>query len=487
VSITDTVDTFVDSNDNYIGGEWVPSEGAARITITSPSTEEAIGSVVDGTEADMDRAVAAARAAFDDPTGWSTWTPGRRAEVMERFAVALEARGKDTARAVSRQNGMPLATAESVESNFPALLLRYYGGLVSADGFLESTRLAMFGGKTAVRREPIGVVAAIVPWNFPQGLAFTKIAPALAMGCTVVMKPSPETVLDSLIVGAAAIEAGLPAGVVNIVPGGREVGAYLVQHPGVDKVTFTGSSAAGRQIAEVCGRLLRPVTLELGGKSAALVLDDADLTGNMAAFLNATLPNNGQVCNASTRILVPQSKYASFVDDITDMVKAMKVGDPLDPATQVGPMVSARQRDRVESYISQGKAAGGRVTTGGSPYDGVGYFVQPTVFADVTNDQVIAQEEIFGPVLTVIGYSDDADGIRLANDSEFGLGGSVWSQDTDRAVEVARSVRTGSIGINSYVNDPASPFGGVKASGMGREQGPEALESYFTYKSIYNV
>lgn len=487
MSITDSIDVFVDSNDNYIGGEWVPAEGSGRITITSPTTEEAIGSVVDGTEADMDRAVAAARAAFDDPTGWASWAPALRAEAMERFAAVLEARGKDIARAVSRQNGMPLATAEGVEAGFPALLLRYYGGLVSADGFLESTRPAMFGGTTAVRREPIGVVAAIVPWNFPQGLAFTKIAPALAMGCTVVMKPSPETVLDSLLVGAAAIEAGLPAGVVNIVPGGREAGAYLVQHPGIDKVTFTGSSAAGRQIAEVCGRLLRPVTLELGGKSAALVLDDADLTGNMAAFLNATLPNNGQVCNASTRILVPQRRYAAFVDDITDMVKSMKVGDPLAPGTQVGPMVSARQRDRVMSYIEQGKADGARITTGGERPDGAGYFVQPTVFADARNDQIIAQEEIFGPVLTVIGYADDADGIRLANDSDFGLGGSVWSQDTDRAVEVARHIQTGSIGINSYSNDPASPFGGVKASGMGREQGPEALASYFTYKSIYNV
>ncbi|MCW2839052.1 MAG: NAD-dependent aldehyde dehydrogenase [Aeromicrobium sp.] len=487
MSITDNVDTFVDSNDNYIGGEWVPSEGSARITITSPSTEEAIGSVVDGTEGDMDRAVAAARAAFDDPTGWSTWAPGQRAEVLERFAVALEARGAETASAVSRQNGMPLSVSSSVESAFPGLLLRYYSGLVAEPGFLESTRPAMFGGLTTVRREALGVVAAIIPWNFPQALAFTKLAPALAMGNTVVMKPSPETVLDSLIVGAAAIEAGLPAGVLNIVPAGREVGAYLVSHPGVDKVAFTGSSAAGRQIAAVCGGLLRPVTLELGGKSAALVLEDADLVGNAAQFLNATMPNNGQTCNASTRILVPHSKYAAFVDDITDMVKAMKVGDALDPETQVGPMVSARQRDRVMSYVDRGRADGARVTTGGGRPDGVGYFVQPTVFADVTNDQVIAQEEIFGPVLTVIGYSDEAEGIRLANDSEFGLGGSVWSQDTARAIDVARHVKTGSIGINSYVNDPASPFGGVKSSGMGREQGPEALSSYFTYKSIYNV
>jgi aldehyde dehydrogenase (NAD+) len=480
-------DAYVDSGDNYIGGDWVPSAGPGRTTIISPTSEEPIASVVDGGHADMDRAVAAARAAFDDPAGWSRWPAGRRAEVLGRFADALQARGRATARAVSRQNGMPITTAEIAEGGMPALMLRYYAGLVSAEGFGESTRPAMFGGTTAVRREPVGVVAAIVPWNFPQILAFNKIAPALAMGCTVVVKPSPETVLDALIVAEAAAEAELPPGVLNIVPGGREVGAYLVQHPGVDKVGFTGSSAAGRRIAEVCGRLLRPVTLELGGKSAALVLDDADLTSTATAFLTATLPNNGQVCNASTRILVPRRRYDIYLDEITDMVKALRMGDPLDPGTQIGPLVSARQRDRVLAYIDKGKADGARVTTGGDRRGGVGYFVEPTVFADVANDQTIAREEIFGPVLTVIAYDDEDDAVRIANDSEFGLGGSVWSADSDRAMDVARRVHTGSIGINSYVNDPASPFGGVKASGMGRELGPEALASYFTYKSVYNV
>ncbi|MCU1691871.1 MAG: geoB2 [Frankiales bacterium] len=477
----------LDSDQLFIGGEWVSASAAARISVVSPATEAVIGSVPDGTEADMDKAVAAARRAFDDPTGWASWTPQERGAVLERLAVALERRGADTARAVTQQNGMPLAVSQAVESGFPAMLLRYYSGLVSEPGYLEERRPAMMAGTTLVRREPVGVVCAIVPWNFPQALAFVKLAPALAMGCTVVMKPSPETVLDSLILADAVVEAGLPPGVLNIVPAGREVGAYLVAHPGVDKVTFTGSTVAGRNIAEVCGRLLRPVTLELGGKSAAVVLDDADLTAHAAAFVGATLMNNGQACNASTRILVPRATYGIFLDQITEIVKDLVVGDPMSLSTQVGPLVSERQRARVEGYIARGKADGGTITTGGRRPDMPGWFVQPTVFGGVTNDQAIAQEEIFGPVLVVIPYEDEGDGIRLANESEFGLGGSVWSSDEERAVDVARRVATGSIGINSYVNDPASPFGGVKASGMGREQGPEALASYYTFKSIYNV
>jgi acyl-CoA reductase-like NAD-dependent aldehyde dehydrogenase len=383
---------------------------------------------------------------------------------------------------------MPIDMARNFEAGFPALLLRYYGQLVDEQG-IEHVRPAMFGGSTAVRREPVGVVAAIVPWNFPQALAFLKVAPALAAGCTVVLKPAPETVLDSYVMIDAAIEAGLPAGVLNVVPAGRETGAYLVRHPGVDKVSFTGSTAAGRSIAEDCGRLLRPVTLELGGKSAAIVLDDADLTTDPAAFVNATLQNNGQTCYLSTRVLAPRRRYSEIVDTVSDIVGGLTVGSPLDPATQIGPLVSARQRDRVESYIAKGLADGSRITVGGARPAELprGWFVEPTVFANVDNLHTIAQEEIFGPVLVVIPYDDDADAVRLANESDYGLGGSVWGADTERAAAVARRMRTGSVGLNAYSGDPGAPFGGVKASGYGRQMGPEALDGYQVLKSVYNV
>ena len=471
----------------YIGGDWTTPSSPSTYTVISPTTEEVIGSVPEGTEADIDRAVDAGRAAFDDPTGWSQYAPHRRSEILERFADALDKRGARTAEAVTRQNGMPIQTSQSMEAVFPALLLRYYAGLVKES--TDERRPAMFGGTTVVRREPVGVVAAIVPWNFPQALAFTKIAPALAAGCTVVMKPSPETVLDSYVMIEAAMEAGLPAGVLNVVPAGAAVGAYLVAHPGIDKVAFTGSTAAGRNIAETCGRLLRPVTLELGGKSAAIVLDDADLGSRLEQFFPATLFNNGQTCFLSTRILAPRARYGELVDTISDFAASLTVGDPLDPATQIGPVVSARQRERIESYIARGTSEGARVTAGGGrPADrDRGYFISPTVFADVDNRHIIAQEEIFGPVLALIPYDDVDQAVAIANDSEFGLGGSVWSEDPERALSVANRIHTGSIGINSYVNDPASPFGGIKASGMGREMGPEGLAGFQLLKSVYQA
>jgi acyl-CoA reductase-like NAD-dependent aldehyde dehydrogenase len=274
--------------------------------------------------------------------------------------------------------------------------------------------------------------------------------------------------------------------VLNIVPGGRELGAYLVAHPGVDKVSFTGSTAAGRAIAETCGRLLRPVTLELGGKSAAIVLDDADLSSTIESFFASTLLNNGQICWLGTRVLAPQSRYQEIVDTVTGLASSLVIGDSLDPATQMGPLVSARQRDRVESYIAKGKGEGARLTTGGGrPDRDKGWFVQPTVFADVDNNHTIAQEEIFGPVLSVIPYRDEDEAVAIANDSDYGLGGSVWTADPDRGAAVARRVRTGTIGVNAYVNDPSVPFGGIKASGMGRELGPEALGVFQVLKPVY--
>lgn len=472
----------------FIGGEWATPSSSATITVVNASTEEVIGSVAEAREADIDVAVEAARAAFADPSGWARWEPERRAEALDRFADALERRTDRIARAVSSQNGMPIAISGGFEAVYPAILLRYYAGVIREARF-EEIRRGLMGGSIVVRRTPIGVVGAIVPWNFPQSLAAFKYAPALAAGCTVVMKPSPETVLDSWEIAEAAAEADLPPGVINIVPGGRETGAYLVSHPGVDKVAFTGSTGAGRAIAEACGRLLRPVTLELGGKSAAIVLDDADLDLETVGekLYQATLLNQGQTCFLGTRVLAPASRYDEVVDTFAALAGSLTVGDALDPSTRVGPMATAQQRERVEGYIEKGKSEGARVVAGGGrpASRDRGWFVEPTIFADVDNNHTIAQEEIFGPVLSLIKYTDDEDAVRIANDSEFGLGGSVWTSDSDRGLGVARRVQTGTIGVNTYLPDPAAPFGGIKASGLGRELGPEAVSHYQQIQSIF--
>lgn len=470
----------------YLGGHWAEPATDRTITVRSPATEERIGTVPEASEADADVAVAAARRAFDDDEGWAKWPPGRRADVLERFAAALEACAAETARRVSAQNGMPITLAHHFEGGFPALLLRYYATLMRETP-QEETRPGLFGGACRVLREPVGVVAAIVPWNVPQAITFLKLAPALASGCAVVLKPAPETVLDALLMCEAAREAGLPEGVLSVVPGGRELGAHLVTHPLVDKVSFTGSTAAGRAIAESCGRLLRPVTLELGGKSAAIVLDDADLGAVIERFFAATLLNNGQICWLGTRVLAPRSRYAQVVDTVTELARSLVVGDPLDPATQVGPLVSARQRERVESYIAKGLGEGARLTAGGGrpAGRGRGWFVEPTVFADVDNAHTIAQEEIFGPVLAVIPYSSEEEAVALANASDYGLGGSVWTSDPARGEALARRVRSGTVGVNGYVNDPVAPFGGMKRSGLGRELGPEGLHGYQVSRTVY--
>jgi acyl-CoA reductase-like NAD-dependent aldehyde dehydrogenase len=478
--------TSIDSAELFIGGEWISPEGSDRISVFAASTEELVGSVPDGTNADVDAAVRAARTAFDDETGWSSWSSEDRAQALERLGAALASRGEEIARRVSLQNGMPISFALQVEAIFPAVLAQYYAGLIRQTP-LEEDRAGLLGGTVHVLRKPVGVVGAIVPWNYPQTLAMFKLAPLLAAGCTVVMKPSPETVLDGLLLAEAIAEAGLPPGVVNLVPGGRELGAYLVEHPGVDKIAFTGSTAAGRTIARRCGELLRPVTLELGGKSAAIVLDDADLAGATEALFGATLANNGQTCNIGTRVLAPRARYDEVLEVFSGLANALVVGDSLDPTTQVGPVASARQRERVEGYIAKGVAEGGRVVAGGGrpPEQERGWFVQPTIFADVDNGATIAREEIFGPVLAVIPYDGVDQAVAIANDSEFGLGGSVWSRDPERAQDVARRVQTGSIGINHYMLDPAAPFGGVKASGIGRELGPEGMAAYLELQSIY--
>ncbi|MFE3998248.1 aldehyde dehydrogenase [Nocardioides sp. YIM B13467] len=472
----------------FIGGEWVRPSSTEMVTVTSASTGEWAGAYPRAATADADRAVAAAREAFVREDGWRTWSANQRAEVLDRFAYELRARGKDVARTVSTQNGMPISVALQVEAQFPAMMLEYYADLIRRTPD-EVEHPSAMGGTTKVRSEPIGVVAAIVPWNFPQALGAQKYAAALAAGCSVVLKPSVETALDSQFVGEAAQAAGLPAGVLNIVPGDRSIGMHLVEHPDVDKVAFTGSTRAGREIGAACGRLIRPATLELGGKSAAIFLEDAELEVAKVgeALFGATLLNNGQTCFLSTRILAPRSRYQEVVETFAALAESLSVGDALDPATQIGPLATQAHRSRVEEYIALGRSEGARLVTGGGrPAEaGDGWFLQPTVFDGVDNSWRIAQEEIFGPVLTITPYDDESDAIRIANESPYGLAGTVWTADRDRGNAVARQLHTGSVGINGYLPDLSSPFGGVKASGVGRELGPDGLRAYQVSKSMY--
>jgi len=475
----------VPSGSLFIGGEWIDSTGTIT-DIVNPTTEQVIAAAPDGSEADVAAAVLAARQAFDDPSGWGSWTTAARNELLIRFADALEERSADLVHAVSSQNGMPIAIGQASEGVVGPLAIRYFAGVASATESQE-LRPRLGGGSTVISREPIGVVAAVVPWNFPLSLAFFKIAPALAAGCTVVWKPSPETVLDAMVVAETAQKAGLPPGVLNVVPGGRETGAALVQHPGVDKVAFTGSTAAGRSIGEICGRLLRPVSLELGGKSAAIVLDDVALETHFADLFAACFLNTGQTCYLSTRVLVPRQRYAEIVDGFADLARSLAVGDPLDPRTQIGPVVTAGQRERVEGFISRAAADGARTVVGGRRPAGIdtGWFVEPTVFADVDPSSELAREEVFGPVLALTPYETVDDAVAMANDSAYGLAGSVWTEDQDRGMDVARRVRTGTFGINGFRIDLGSPFGGIKSSGLGRELGPEGLAAYQQVKTIY--
>ena len=339
-------------------------------------------------------------------------------------------------------------------------------------------------------REPSGVVGIITPWNVPQVTIVAKLLPALIAGCTVVIKPAPETPLDGMLLATLLAEADLPPGVVAVLPGATPAGRRLVEHPDVDRIGFTGSADVGRWIAQTCGARLARFSLELGGKSAAIVCEDASITRTVAGLKFSSFLNNGQACVAQTRILAPRSRYDEVVDALVETVDSMAVGDPRDPATDIGPLVSARQRDRVRGYIDIGTAEGARLAAGGAgEIDGLpdGNYVRPTVFADVDNAMRVAREEIFGPVVAVIPYDDIDDAVRIANDSPYGLGGSVWTKDRQAGLAIARRVRTGMFGINSFAPEFGVPFGGFKASGIGREYGPEAFDEYVELKSVYGV
>ena len=470
----------------FIGGEWVAPSTDRVIEVISPHTEQVIARVAAPAPADVDRAVAAARKAFDAGP-WPRLDPADRVEAVRRLAALYKPRCAELAELITAEMGAPITFSTSAHATLPLIMMGAFADIAAAYPW-EERRPGFFGPDVILRKEPVGVVAAVIPWNMPMFLAVGKLVPALLAGCAVVLKPAPETPLDAYLLAELVEQAGLPPGVVSVLPGGRELGEYLVAHPGVDRVSFTGSTAAGRQVAAACGANLKRVSLELGGKSAAVVLDDADPAAVATGVKTAGLMNSGQACVAQTRVLVPRARYDEFVDALASMVAALPVGDPSDPATQVGPMVAQRQRDRVRGYISDGQRAGARLVVGGADLPaGVdrGWYIRPTLFADVDSDLRIAQEEIFGPVLCVIPYTDDEDAIRIADDTSYGLSGSVWTPDIDRGLAVARRVRSGTFGVNqAYSMDPAAPFGGVKASGIGRELGREGLESFLDVKSI---
>jgi aldehyde dehydrogenase (NAD+) len=474
---------MANQNAFFIGGRWTSPTSSAHIQVVSPHSEEVIATVPEGQPADMDAAVAAAREAFRE---WGATPFEERLAVAERFAGAYASHMVEMADLITSEMGSPASFSQLAQSPAPWMMLNAFIEVAKAYPW-EETRAGVLSPEVIVRREPVGVVAAIVPWNVPQFVTMSKLAPALLTGCTMVLKPAPETPLDAYLMADILEEAGVPAGVVNIVPAGREAGEHLVRHPGIDKVAFTGSTAAGRRIASICGEQLKRCSLELGGKSAAIILDDADLASTMQGLKFASLMNNGQACVAQTRILASRGRYNEVVDALAGLVDGMVVGDPADPSTEIGPLVAERQQERVEKYIAVGQEEGARVVVGGNGRPAGlerGWYVRPTVFADATNEMRIAREEIFGPVLTVIPFESVDDAVQIANDSDYGLAGSVWTADLDLGLDIARRVRTGTYGVNQYTMDFMAPFGGYKASGVGREFGREGIDHYTEIKSI---
>ncbi|HTH74508.1 MAG TPA: aldehyde dehydrogenase family protein [Trinickia sp.] len=463
----------------YIGGKWLKPSSATLIDVVDSGTEEVMGRIPEGSAADAEAAVEAARLAFEN---WAATPPSARADYLQKIAANLKARTDEIAASICGEVGMPLKLARAIQVGGPVYNWNAYAKL--AREFEFEGRV----GNSRVVREPVGVVAAITPWNYPLNQITLKVAAALAAGCTVVLKPSEVAPLNAFMLAEAIHEAGLPAGVFNLVSGyGPVVGEIIASHPFVDMVSFTGSTRAGKRVAELAAASVKRVALELGGKSASVVLDDADFAVAVKSTVSACYLNSGQTCSAHTRLIVPESRY----DEVRELAKAaaeaFTVGDPRSDATRLGPLASAAQLERVREYILRGVAEGAELVTGGADMpDGLskGYFVKPTVFGRVHPKATIAQEEIFGPVLSILTYKDEEEAIRIANDSLYGLGGAVWAGTDERAVSVARRIRTGQIDINGGTWNMEAPFGGFKQSGYGRENGVYGLEEYLEYKSM---
>jgi acyl-CoA reductase-like NAD-dependent aldehyde dehydrogenase len=463
----------------YIDGTWRRGSGAGTIDVFSASTEEPIGRVPRATAADVDAAVVAARAAFDS---WSQTTIGERVEWLRRLAAALESRVPDIATTISMEVGMPITMSTIVQAQLPVTVTKSIAQLAEASLAIEE-RI----GNSTIVREPYGVAGLITPWNYPLHQIMAKVAPAIAAGCTMVLKPSEIAPLNSYLLADAAIEIGLPSGVLNIVQGeGAIVGEAIAGHPGIDMVSLTGSVRAGQRVSALAAATIKKVTLELGGKSACVILDDAPLEKAVPAGVNNAMLNSGQTCSAWTRMIVPRLRLQEVLDLATAAVAKLRLGDPLDPKVKLGPLVSAAQRQRVEGYIGRGVAEGARLVAGGGRPPGFsrGHYVQPTIFAGVEAGMTIAQEEIFGPVLTVLAYDTDQEAIGLANATMYGLAGAVWSADPDRAMRIARRMRTGQVDINGGRFNPLAPFGGYGRSGIGREFGKYGIEEYLQVKAI---
>lgn len=464
---------------HYIGGKWLKPAGTGTIDVIDSGTEEVIGRIPEGTAADAEAAVEAAKLAFE---GWAATKPQERADYLQKIAVNLKARIDELAPLISGEVGMPLKLSRAIQVGSPVYNWNAYAKLAREFPFDEQL------GNSRVVREPVGVVAAITPWNYPLNQITLKVAAALAAGCTVVLKPSEVAPLNAFILAEAIHDAGLPAGVFNLVSGyGPVVGEVLASHPFVDMVSFTGSTRAGKRVAELAAASVKRVSLELGGKSASVILDDADFATAVKTTVGACYLNSGQTCSAHTRMLVPESRYEEARALAKEAAEAYLAGDPRDETTRLGPLASAVQRDRVLGYIERGIAEGAELVTGGPGMpQGLtkGFFVKPTVFGRVHPKSTIAQEEIFGPVLSIITYKDEEEAIRIANDSIYGLGGAVWGGDDERATRVARRIRTGQIDINGGAWNMEAPFGGFKQSGYGRENGKYGLEEYLEYKSL---